>query len=270
MLRRVEGLRARLDQVDRWERGEAKSDPPNHPNVPNDNDPIDRSYAEVARRYGIGRALPEALLSGMEMDARGTRYRTMDELYLYCFRVASTVGLMMARVMGWSRPDAILRAADLGLAMQLTNIARDVGEDARRGRVYLPDELLSACGTDRAAVLSASAAKETTAAIREATRRLLLLAADHYAAGDRGIGLLPRDCRLAIASSRRIYAAIGDDLAAHDYDSLTRRAHTGLGRKLLLVARSLPSLWASATPPIEGPADGLLRPLIADCGFEIA
>ena len=251
LLRRVEGLRARLDQVERGDAGD---------------DSIDRSYGLIAARHGIPRALPEALLAGMEMDARGTRYATMEELYLYCFRVASTVGLMMARVMGWSRPDAILRAADLGLAMQLTNIARDVGEDARRGRVYLPDELLSACGIDRQAVLSAT---EATGPIREATKRLLLRADDHYRAADRGVPLLPKDCRLAIAASRRIYSAIGDDSAAHGFDSVTRRAHTGLAKKLVLVARSLPSVWSAPAPPAEGPADALLGPLVRACGFEL-
>src|SRR6185295_11457627 len=137
----------------------------------------------VVERYQIPRPLPEALLDGMEMDARGHSYESDDDLLRYCFRVASTVGLMMTRVMGASREDALLRAADLGVAMQLTNIARDVGEDARRGRVYLPEELLDACGTDRAEVLRAD---RPTPAIREAVRRLLERADAFYRSADRG------------------------------------------------------------------------------------
>jgi phytoene synthase len=232
-------------------------------------DAIDRAYAAVAARTRIPRALPEALLAGMEMDARATVYATWDELYRYCFRVASTVGLMMTRVMGLAderrAAEAHLRAADLGLAMQLTNIARDVGEDARRGRVYLPDELLAACGTDRAAVLGARAA---TGALREAVKRLLLRADDHYRAADRGIALLPRRCRPAIAASRAIYSAIGREVARAGYDSVSMRARTSLPRKLLLVARALPSLFAAPPPSSEGPADALLGALIRECGLD--
>lgn len=227
---------------------------------------IDRAYRAIALRHGIPRALPEALLAGMEMDARGFRYRTWDDLYRYCFRVASTVGLMMTRIMGWSREDAFLRAADLGVAMQLTNIARDVGEDAARGRVYLPDDLLAECGTSADEVL---AARVTSPAIRDAVRRLLARADLHYTAADRGIPLLPRGCRLAIASSRRIYAAIGDDLARHGWDSITRRAHTSLARKLLLVARAVPAIFSSPAVASPGPADAPLERMLDEVGLDV-
>jgi hypothetical protein len=106
--------------------------------------------------------LPSRLLDGMEQDARGQHYHSWEDLYGYCFNVAATVGLMMTCVMGHKLPasrhaEVLLRAADLGVAMQLTNIARDVGEDARRGRVYLPDELLGQHGLSSAAVLAEAA-----------------------------------------------------------------------------------------------------------------
>src|SRR5262249_23203454 len=145
LMRRVEGLRARLDRV----YGAAGADSLPRAIADGGGDAIDRSYAFVASRYGIPRGVPEALLAGMEMGGGGVQYATGDDLLVCCFRAAATGGLMMTRVMGASRDDAMLRAAELGVAMQLTNIARDVGEDARRGRVYLPDELLVACGTDR-------------------------------------------------------------------------------------------------------------------------
>lgn len=228
---------------------------------------IDRAFARTAERCAIPRALPEALLAGMEMDAAGTRYHTMEDLYRYCFRVASTVGLMMTRLMGWSREDAFLRAADLGVAMQLTNICRDVGEDAQRGRVYLPDQLLDEAGTDAARVL---AARVADGPLRAAVAKLLALADAHYRAADRGVPLLPRRSRLAIASARRIYAAIGRDLARHGHDSIVRRAHTSLPHKLLLVGRALPSLWARPAPPSPGPADPLLDRLLDEVGLGAA
>src|SRR4029079_7136708 len=99
-----------------------------------DDDPIDRAFGAVVERHAIPRALPEALLAGMEMDARGVAYAGDDELLVYCFRVAATVGLMMTRVMGAGADVAYLRAADLGVAMQLPTIIRDGGEAERRGR----------------------------------------------------------------------------------------------------------------------------------------
>ena len=269
---RVAGLRARLDRVYGGSGPQALVPAPGQGSAgpPSSEDPVDRAYARVAAAYGIPRGVPEALLAGMEMDVRGTRYATWDELLVYCFRVAATVGLMMTRAMlprGPVRADTLLRAAELGVAMQLTNIARDVGEDARRGRVYLPDELLASVGTDGDAVL---AAKEATPALREATRRLLLRADDFYRSSERGIALLPRPCRLSIASARYIYAAIGDGIAGAGFDSVTRRAHTSLPGKLLRVGRALPWLLASPGPRGEGPADALLCAYVrAAAGLEV-
>ena len=93
------------------------------------------------RRHQLPRRSPEDLLDGMAMDVGAVRYRTFDELLLYCYRVAGTVGLMMAQIMGVRIPSALRRAADLGMAMQLTNICRDVAEDAARDRSYLPADI---------------------------------------------------------------------------------------------------------------------------------
>ena len=240
-LARVESLRRRLDGV---YAGRVEDDA------------IDRAFAAVVERHAIPRALPDALLAGMETDARGASYATDDELYLYCFRVAATVGLMMTRVMGAAADIAYLRAADLGVAMQLTNIARDVGEDQRRGRVYLPAALLAGVGGDR----------------RRAVRTLLERAEAHYRAADRGVPLLPGDCRIAIASARNIYSAIGAAVARNGYDSISQRAYVSLPRKLLLVARALPARFttghhAARVAAEPGPADELLRPLLRAVGL---
>jgi phytoene synthase len=251
-LRRVEQLRRRLDLV--YEKKQF-------------DDPIDRAFGQIAERYRIPRALPEALLAGMEMDARGARYETDHDLIVYCFRVASTVGLMMTRIMGCSHEVAWLRATDLGLAMQLTNIARDVGEDARRGRVYLPRSLCAAAGTTPEEIL---AARQATPPIREAVRMLLQRADAHYRAADLGVPLLPRGCRLAIASSRLIYSRIGAAIAKNDYDSITTRAYVPLAGKLALVARATGALFSTAGRAEResvGPADDALRPLLAEVGL---
>ena len=98
----------------------------------------DRAFADVVARFSIPRELPEALLEGLAWDAEGRRYETLPDLYAYAARVAGAVGAMMTLVMGQRAPEIVARACDLGVAMQLTNIARDVGEDARAGRLYLP------------------------------------------------------------------------------------------------------------------------------------
>ncbi len=248
-LERVARLRRRLDEV---YAGRAADDP------------IDRAFAAVVERHQIARALPEELLAGMEMDARGVTYETDEQLLRYCFRVAATVGLMMTRVMGCRAEVAYLRAADLGVAMQLTNIARDVGEDARRGRVYLPRTLCNAVGLDPRGLPTAARASEP---LKAAVRTLLERAAAHYRSADAGVPLLPRDCRFAIASSRRIYAAIGDAVAANGYDSIAQRAYVSLPGKLALLLRALPSLFAAAPATSVGPADAQLAPWIRAVGL---
>jgi phytoene synthase len=245
-LRRIERLRSRLDAVYRGSAGD---------------DAIDRAFAAVVEKHAIARALPEALLQGMEMDARGQRYEDRDTLLLYCFRVASTVGLMMTRVMGVSDDSAYVHAADLGVAMQLTNIARDVGEDARRGRVYLPLDLCAAAQFDPRTLATLS---EASAPLKRVVRMLLDEARLHYESADRGIPLLPRDCRLAIASSRHIYSAIGNAIADNDYDSVKQRAYVTTVGKLLLVVKAL---FARPRKDSAPPQREQLRQLVRSVGL---
>lgn len=225
--------------------------------------PVDRAFAHVVDQYAIPMAVPGALVDGMEMDARGARYETERDLLLYAFRVASSVGLMMTRVMGPSSDEAYLRAADLGVAMQLTNIARDVGEDAHMGRCYLPADLLDAVGLQRDRLLAPAADPAT----KEAVRRLLAMADRHYAAADAGIGYLPGPCRLAITSARLIYADIGTAIARQDHDTLANRAFVPLGRKLQLVGQACGRLGRPADPVHAGPADAALVGLIRGVGL---
>jgi 15-cis-phytoene synthase len=166
--------------------------------------------------------------------------------------------------MGCSDDLAYTRAADLGIAMQLTNIARDVGEDARRGRVYLPGALCAEVGLDARTLLTATTASDAT---RAAVKRLLERAEGHYRSADLGVPLLPRSCRFAIRSSRLIYSAIGDAIAQNDYDSVTRRAYVPLGKKLWLVARALGALFSSPPRDSAGPADAAVSRMLVEVGL---
>ena len=251
-MRRVEGLRARLDDVYLGRSLDS---------------PIDRAFSLVATAYDLPRALPEALLAGMEMDARGDTYERWDQLLAYCFRVASTVGLMMTRIIGYRGDVALLRAADLGVGMQLTNIARDVGEDARRGRVYLPADLLDHVGADPRTFTT----RHATVGARKAVATLLERADAHYVAADLGIPLLPRGCRLAIASSRLIYSAIGTAIRDNGFDSISTRARVSLAGKLGLVLLASGSLLTRSLPIASlasvGPEDDALRAELLACGL---
>ncbi|MEJ1159247.1 phytoene/squalene synthase family protein [Prosthecomicrobium sp. N25] len=211
--------------------------------------PVDRAFAGVVRRFDIPRALPEALFEGFAWDAEGRRYETLEDLEGYAVRVAGTVGMMMSVLMGRRAPEVLARACDLGAAMQLTNIARDVGEDARAGRIYLPLAWLRSEGIDPAGFLARPEPSPALARILEG----LLAAADRlYATGAAGIGRLPAGCRPAIRAAALIYAEIGREIRRNGLDSITRRAVVGGRRKALLAARAIAPI-APGTGGLHGP-----------------
>jgi phytoene synthase len=196
--------------------------------------PADRALAEVVAQFGMPRTLPEALLEGLAWDAEGRRYDNLSSLLDYAARVAGAVGAMMAVLMG--ARDAVASACDLGVAMQLTNIARDVGEDARAGRLYLPRDWLREAGIDPERFL---ARPEPSAAISAVIARLLAVADSLYARGDAGIARLPAACRPGIFAARLLYAEIGREVERRGYDSVTQRAVVPGRRKLGLLARAV-------------------------------
>lgn len=202
-----------------------------------DDHPADRAFAAAVARHAIPRALPEALLEGFAWDADGRTYPTLEALHGYAARVAGTVGAMMALVMGARSREALARATDLGTAMQLTNIARDVGEDARAGRLYLPLRWLEEAGIPAVPPVAFSPA------VANVVARLLDEAQALYARGEAGIALLPRDCRPAIRAAARIYREIGAEVRRAGHDSVNQRAVVRGRRKLVLAARCwLPAL----------------------------
>lgn len=194
-----------------------------------DNAAPDRAFARVVEEFEMPRALPDALLEGLAWDAMGRRYATLSELFDYSARVASAVGVMMCVLMRARDPNALARACDLGVAMQLTNIARDIGEDALEGRVYLPLDWLDEAGMTVDAFL---ANPKPTKAIRQMTRRLVMQANRLYMRSEAGVAALPISSRPGIYAARFIYAGIGGEVQRAGYDSISSRAHTSKPQKL--------------------------------------
>ena len=223
-------------------------------------EPADRALAHVVATHRVPRLLLDALLEGFAWDAAGRRYETLPELEAYAARVAGTVGATMAVLMGARSPEAAARACDLGIAMQYSNIARDVGEDARAGRLYLPLSWLREAGLDPAGFLANPAPSPALASV---VRRLLGEAEDLYARADAGIAALPWDCRPGIATARRLYAAIGAEVARRGHDSVTSRAHVGARRKLALAALSIVGSPFAGAPTIAAPPLPAARALVA-------
>ncbi|MBS59198.1 MAG: phytoene synthase [Alteromonadaceae bacterium] len=193
-----------------------------------DNDPIDRVLSQIVIDHKLPRGLLDALLEGFEWDTKGREYHTLPELCDYGARVAGTVGVMMAILMGVKDHATLARAADLGVAMQLTNICRDVGEDARAGRLYLPRDMMRAAGIDPDAFLHNPT---PSAELTHVLKRVLAEAQRRYELADEGIHQLPRSCRPGILAARRLYAEIGQTVVKNGYDSISRRAVVSRARK---------------------------------------
>jgi phytoene synthase len=209
----------------------------------------DRAFSAVVEGFDMPRALPDALLEGMAWDATGRRYDDLSGVLAYSARVAAAVGAMMCVLMRVRDADALARACDLGLAMQLTNIARDVGEDARAGRLYLPQDWLLQAGIAPERFLAAPA---PTPEIRACIARLLAEADRLYARAEAGVAALPSGCRPGIMAARMIYAGIGGAVRATGHDSITTRARTGKARKLGWLG--LATLKAGATHLVPRPS----------------
>jgi phytoene synthase len=190
------------------------------------------AWNDTVSRYDVPRSLPDELLAGIAMDLVVHRYATFDDLWLYCYRVASVVGLISMHIVGYGE-GAASYAIKLGVALQLTNILRDVGEDARRGRVYLPQEDLDRFGLSADDILNG----RRDQAFRSLMRFEIGRASALYDSAWPGIALLSPDGRLAIAAAAEIYRGILGRIIASDFDVFRRRAYVPLAHKLLLVWR---------------------------------
>jgi phytoene synthase len=203
--------------------------------IPPATDLVAVAWADARARYQIPLCYAEQLIDGVTRDLYQTRYTSFADLAAYAYGVASTVGLMSMHITGFSGPEAIAYAIKLGVALQLTNILRDVGEDWRIGRVYLPQEELVAFGLTEADLAAGQVHDRWRAFMRFQVERNRQL----YAEAWPGIGLLHPDGRLAIMAAASFYRAILDDIEAHDYNVFDRRASVSAWGKV----RRLPGLW---------------------------
>jgi len=215
--------------------------------TPPADDPVAVAWADTRLRFRIPQRYAEQLLNGVARDIVPGRYETFDDLAAYSYGVASTVGLMSMYITGFSGPAAVAYAVKLGVALQLTNILRDVVEDWQAGRLYLPYQELRDFGLDEADIDAGRVTDRWRAFMRFQIARNRQL----YDEAWPGIGLLHPEGRFAIGAAAGLYRAILNDIEAHDYDVFSRRAYVGtLGK----VSR-LPSIWwhsrrASPAEPI--------------------
>jgi len=196
--------------------------------------PVAIAFARARRRFGVSEQAARGLLAGVRMDLLPCRYESWAALHHYCYAVAGTVGLMVAPLLGCQDERALPYAVDLGVAMQLTNILRDIDEDARQGRLYLPvDELLS-FGIDPESVLAGN----PNGAFRDFMAFQIARARGLYASAAMGLPALDRSGRLTTLAAMRFYSAILKEIEKLDYDVFGVRAHLTTGQKLL----ALPSV----------------------------
>ena len=215
-------------ELTRWRQQSLAVNPPH-------TDRVAMAWADARLRYHIPVRYAEQLIDGVARDLTQQRYQTFDELAAYAYGVASTVGLMSMHIIGFSGPEAIPYAIKLGVALQLTNILRDVAEDWQAGRVYLPAAELAEFDLSEADLATGQVDNRWRGFMHfqiERNRRL-------YAEAWPGLALLNKDGRFAVAAAAGLYRAILDDIEAHDYDTFSRRAHVSGARKL----SKLPGLW---------------------------
>ncbi len=201
-----------------------------------------RDGLALMRECGIAPGIVRELIAGMASDAETVRVVDEAELVRYCYRAAGTVGLMMCRVLDAPEPAAAAHAVDLGIAMQLTNLCRDVAADARMGRRYLPACLVG--DVEPTELIDPSPALQPT--VRAAVARLLALAETYYASGEAGLPFLPVRARAGILVAGRVYRAIGQRLAAAEHAYWQGRAFVPDWRKATI------TLAALTTQPLCG------------------
>jgi 15-cis-phytoene synthase len=216
-------------------------------------DPTFEALRRVVERHQIPARHPLELLKGFEMDVADRHYATIDDTLDYCYHVAGVVGVMMAMIMGARDPKVLDRASDLGLAFQLTNIARDVIDDAKAGRVYVPDEILARHGISRVDADDPS----QRPALHAAALDLLDLAERYYASAYIGMSSLPPRSAWAIAAARRVYRAIGSKLRAGGSSAWNSRVSTTRAEKLGLLALALGDVGVTRFGAKDSPRTGL-------------
>ncbi|MCD2519268.1 phytoene/squalene synthase family protein [Massilia sp. G4R7] len=218
-------------------------------------DPAFAAFQEVALRHRIAPRYAFDHLAGFGMDVADAQYETFEDTLRYCYHVAGVVGLMMASIMGAVDEDVLDRACDLGLAFQLTNIARDIVEDARMGRCYLPAQWLREAGIPRAEL----AEPRHRAALAKLAARLVDHAEPYYDSAAQGVKALPLRSAWAIASARNVYRQIGVVVKRRGAQAWDTRAGTSKATKLWLLVKGGASALSSRDRALRARPAGLWR-----------
>jgi phytoene synthase len=200
--------------------------------------PVARALADVVQEFGITEDQLMTVIDGMAMDLDYNRYPDFGTLKLYCHRVAGVVGLMSARIFGYSDGRTLDYAAELGLAFQLTNIIRDVGEDARRNRVYLPLDELAAAGIEASQIVHVSAKVQSSDAFRQLMDRQVERAQAAYDAAFEKLPAADRKPQLPGIIMAAIYRTLLDEIRADGCRVLTHRTSLPPARKLWIACRT--------------------------------
>lgn len=172
------------------------------------------AWRDLLQTYKIPQNLPLELMKGVVQDTYQKRFENFDELYVYCYRVASTVGLMACEIFGYEKPETLDYAEKLGIAMQLTNILRDISEDAEKGRIYLPQEDLRKFNITEEQIF----AKKIDENFIELMKFEIARARQYYEESRKGIPLLTKDVRFTVLLALRLYSKILDEIEKQDYD----------------------------------------------------
>jgi len=199
--------------------------------------PFARAVAEVNHQYAIPRCFWEDLITGVCMDRQPVIIQTRDELELYCYHVASVVGLIMGKIFGLAELAGVPRAVELGLAMQMTNILRDIQEDFLRGRIYLPTEVMRAFDTGPEAI---AAQRHHDPDWQSFVRGEIALARQYYQLGEAGLPFLANDgSRFTTKLMSRVYGGILDEIERRHYDVFTARCYVPTWRKVSIALRAV-------------------------------
>ncbi len=198
-------------------------------------DPILFAYADSLKRYKVAKELPLLLMEGVRQDLEISRFENFQQIYDYSYKVASVVGLMTIEVFGYSTNEAVERATDLGIAMQLTNILRDVGEDLERGRIYLPKEDLNRFDVSEEELF----AKEKSEKFIDLMKFQIARARKYYERAFEGIEMLDKDSRLPVYLAHRNYSRILEKIEENDYDVFNKRAYLNQSEKLYILPKVL-------------------------------
>jgi len=197
--------------------------------------PVLQPFIAVAKKYGIPKKYPLELLKGVQMDMNKNRYQTFDELYLFAYRVAGVVGLMMTHVLGYKDEAAFKYAEKLGIAMQLTNILRDVKEDKNMDRIYLPQEDMRRFGVTEEDIFS----EKMNLKMHKLMRFQIKRAHGYYELADKGIPMLERKAQFAIYASSKIYRGILRKIEAQEMNPFIGRVFVSQLKKVGILFQEL-------------------------------